>query len=169
MYGIVGKLNTSSVIDFELVTSPSILVKENPIKKGSQWSQFGWFSKVDEVFITSGSVNFYDLVNTISIQFEENRSFVKSKIYVKLPNPSIYNVSEFFVEGYFKYLNVKSHTDGKKISGKQIIDLIEDNKIVTFANRVFIKKMDEAKIQSSSVETEFGKLTRFKKHMEIDI
>ena len=169
MNGIGGKLNTSSVIEFIVTSDPAFAVKENPIKKGSNWTEFGYFYKIDDLSIRSATLRVDDLVNSFSIKLEESKSYTKSKIYVKLPNPSIYNVSEFFLEGHFKFSDAKSHTDGKVVSGDLIKDIIEKGKVVTFANKVFIKKTGDSIIQSSAVETEFGKLVRLKKQVEIDI
>jgi hypothetical protein len=169
MKGMSGRLNTSSVIEFIVASDPTLIMTEHPIKKGSTWKEFGHFSRINEININHAIIKFDDLVNSISIRVQENKSFVKSKIYVKLPNPSMYNVSEFFLEGHFKYIEVKSHTDGKVVKGDNVLHFLEQDKIVTFANRIFIKKIGDALVSSASVETEFGKLVRRRKHIEVDI
>ena len=174
MRGVVGEINDSCYMQFlaDVQGVSDCWNEDKTIVKGSSSYSKGKFKS------TKGSidipercyVNYKDVVNSVQIILVESKLAPKSKIKVNLPTPDKYNVSEFFVEGYFDIERVNVLSQSKSVNGlEKIMPALKQGNRINLMDKIFIEKTGDPILKVDTIETPFGSIVQIKNRSNIEI
>lgn len=175
MRGVIGEVNDSCYMQFGVevqgVRSDDIWGKEMTLLKGSTSLAKGKFRSNKDDFAVPEKVfiNYKDVVNNVQIILVENKLSPLSRVKVNLPKPEKYNVSDFFLSGYFDVEQINVISMQKTVPGAPLMKELIAGKKVNLLDRVFIEKMGEPLVRMDVVSTSLGEIRLIRNAVNIEI
>jgi hypothetical protein len=168
VYGVEGLVNESVYISF--CVDGGNRDTSRPIIRGSNALDKGFIRSIPEQDTNCVlSLQFLDLIHDVNIRFTENQTYPNCKIYLKLPRPERYEVSEFFLVGYFEFANSNIFSHRKTISGESLNKAILAGKKVNIFNSLYIEKIGEPAVKTTILRTSLGDIKQLRSSSLIEL
>jgi hypothetical protein len=170
--GICGFLNSDCVVRFDVgIPEVNHIDGSNkfPLIKGSKTHEKGSCLKFEDTKYNEAVVNFTGIDNKlISVKLTELKTKPLLRIYCKLPNPDLLEVSELYLEGNFEVESINL-ANQKTIAGDVFEKKLYEQKSVTIDKKLFIDVIGEPLVKQKVIETEFGDIHRVSNKLNVEI
>jgi hypothetical protein len=180
---IVGCVNNEIVLSFDLEVGDDndpkigdvsnldpknrkcILKDSKAMEKGNYIS----FSESENSKNPEYKVVYKDMTNNISVLLKPSKVAPKTRIYIKLPTPERYELSELHVTGNFEIQKINIENSKKTLRGSDFQEKLVKEKKLSIDHKLFFDVVGPPLVEERVVESEIGEIKMVRNKISVDI